>query len=183
MKEAALGLLFNRGRTSLKISIADGTVQINGRLGDAFETIEIKRTLVDNLRGVGADGGIPGNEIIKRSHCGVQSVTDSVANGRRRQERQNQIRARTHPPFAKRLSHVCVVLFDPKALFGNIKETYEPDGAVNSETGNFRCRAGKLKLQSIIDNPLHHLEVVEDIMNPPLDRIGKHKIPRRSRWF
>ena len=68
-------------------------------------------------------------------------------------------------------------MLDTKSIFRDIEESRPPDSAVDREAREFGRRAGKLKLQGIIDDASDNSEIIKKIMNPSLHWVRKNKIP------
>src|SRR5919109_2002367 len=94
-------LLFDRRCPPLQVGVTDSTVEVDRRLGDALEAIQVERALVDNIGSSSANARVPRDEIRVGSHRDVESVTNSIAKRERREERQQQGGGPSHPPHSE----------------------------------------------------------------------------------
>src|SRR5690606_34578821 len=115
--------------TALQISVAHELVAIQGRAFQQIACAEQGGTQVDGAQGNGADPRPHRLDVKHRIDLEVDRLGRRVAQGRRPEERQYDVRSGRHTPAAESLPEVFVVLLEP-GLAGDVDQSGEAEGRI-----------------------------------------------------
>src|SRR5208282_3355592 len=123
--DRVFGALFS----ALEISITHSAVEVEARIFDILIKLEVGCAFVDGLDGGASEISSEWSEVADRIQHRVESVSDTVANRERRQERYHEVRPRPDAIGAQRLAGVRVTLLDSHASC-YIEQSADTDGRV-----------------------------------------------------
>src|SRR5262245_2610352 len=144
-------LLPDQPLPTLQVGVADRGVEIHRGLLDALERLQGERPIIDDVDDLHeqASGDEP-HEVAQRIHGAVHRDTDAVADGHGRQERQDQVGPRPHPPDAERLPEVLPARLDVPFLLGHVPEAADSDCGIDEEARDLTSRPRPLGLEQAV---------------------------------
>src|SRR2546422_7251022 len=156
---------------ALEIEMPHRAVEVDRRLFDAREEVEVQRPIVDGVSRLHTDLAQERDVVRQRVHRAVHALADAVANGRRSEQRQDEIRTGRDAPEAERLTEVFLARAEPGALAG-VEQPAETERAVEHEPGDCAQRAFPLSLEEAVDEPWHPRDVVDGVTDHDLRLLG-----------
>src|SRR5207247_2263293 len=94
-----LAAFLDQAIAALQIAVADRAVEIDRRLFDALEEIEVERAIVDGIAHLHGEGGGPeGGVVVERVDRPVDPRADAVTAGERRGAGEHEVRSRPGNP-------------------------------------------------------------------------------------
>src|SRR5262249_45025646 len=156
---------------ALEVEMPHRAVEVDRRLFDAREEVVVQCPIVDGISHLHADLADERDDVRQRVHRAVHALADAVANGRRSEQRQDEIRTSRDTPEAERLTEVFLAGFEPGALPGG-EQPADTEGAVEHKPGDFAQRAFPLPLEQAVDEPRHPRDIVDCVAEHDLHLLG-----------
>src|SRR3989441_4959364 len=157
--------------TSPRIEMPHRAVEVDRRLFDAREEGEDQRPIVDGVSRLHTDLAKERHVVGRGVRRAVHALADAVANGRRSEQREDDIRTGRDAPEAERLTEVFLARAEPGDL-ARVEQPAETERAVEHEPGDFAQRAFPLSLEEAVDEPWHPRDVVDGVTDHDLRLLG-----------
>ena len=98
---------------TLEVAVADRAVQVDRRVLESLEEVEVQRALVELVaRAHGESVREEGDVVVQRTHGPIHNIADPVPHGQGRQEREHQIRTGPGTPLPGRFLSTVVLQED-----------------------------------------------------------------------
>src|SRR5205807_8651468 len=119
---------------TLEVAVADRAVQVDRRVLESLEEVEVQRALVELVaRAHGESVREEGDVVVQWAHGSVDGEADTVTDGQRGQEGQHQVRTGPRSPLAEGLPKIRLLGFKLEFLLGHVEDTTNTQVRVDEE--------------------------------------------------
>src|SRR5262249_20198281 len=176
-RKKSLAAFLDQASAALQIAVAHRAVEIDGRLLDALEEIEVERAIVDGVAHLHGEGvGEERDVVVERVHGAVRTVADAIAHGEGRQEGQHEVRPGPYAPDSQRLAEVGTLPLQPHLLPCDVEQPTDAEGGVDDEAPHLLGRVEQFQLQHLVHEPRGHPQVGAGVVDPGLEHVRHDEV-------
>src|SRR4030095_3326662 len=132
-----------------KVAVSHGAVRVDHIIIEGREELVVECALVNPVASYEAESRDQRNHVGHRIHRAVDYLPDTVADGERLHERENEGRSGAGAPLPESLAEVGGTLRDVPDVLGRVEEAPDAGGTVDQEAAHFASRAVPLPPEAV----------------------------------